>query len=99
MKSLLSFLMLAVLPFTASWMSATPVQSAATGNNTYLWHGELVALDQMAKTIAVKSMAVGSALEELGHFKAGDKVLLSWSGIDKYADAVNHAARYDATKK
>lgn len=99
MKSSLAFLMLAVLAFTATSISATPAQSAATGSDTYLWHGELVALDQTAKTITVKSMAVGSALDELGHFKAGDRVLLSWSGIDKYANAVNHAARYDATKK
>jgi hypothetical protein len=91
--------MFAVLAFTATPMFATSVQSAASGSDTYLWHGELVALDKTAKTLTVKSMAVGSALEELGRFKAGDRVLLSWSGIDKYANAVNHAVRYDATKK
>jgi hypothetical protein len=91
--------MLFVLLLTAGRMAATPVQSAPTGNETYVWNGELVALDQTAKIITVKSMVVGSALDELGHFKGGDRVMLSWSGIDKYANAVNHVARYDATKK
>jgi len=99
MKSPLAFVMLAALAFTATRMFATPVKAAATGGETYSWHGELVALDQTAKTITVQSMAVGSALEELTHFKAGDRVLLSWSGFDKYANAVNHVVRYDATKK
>jgi len=99
MKSSLAFLMLVVLAFTAAPMFATAVQSAGTHSDTYLWHGELVAFDPAGKTITVKSMAVGSALEELGNFKAGDRVLLSWSGIDKYANAVNRAVRYDATKK
>jgi hypothetical protein len=58
-----------------------------------------VALDQPAKTVTVKSMAVGDALQELPRFKAGDKILLGWSGFDKYANSINHAVRYDATKK
>ena len=99
MKNSLAFVTLCVLVFTAGRMAATPVQSTPTGSETYFWHGELVALDQTAKTITVKSMVVGSASDELGHFKAGDRVMLSWSGFDKYANAVNHVARYDATKK
>jgi hypothetical protein len=99
MKSSLAIVTLFVLALAVGRVAATPVQSAETGSDTYFWHGELVALDQTAKTITVKSMVVGSALEELGHFKAGDRVLLSWSGLDKYANAVNHVARYDATRK
>ena len=99
MKNSLAFVTLCVLVFTAGRMAATPVQSTPTGSETYFWHGELVALDQTAKTITVKTMVVGSALDELGHFKAGDRVMLSWSGFDKYANAVNRVARYEATKK
>ena len=99
MKNSLAFVTLCVLVFTAGRMAATPLQSTPTGSETYFWHAELVALDQTAKTITVKSMVVGSALDELGHFKAGDRIILSWSGFDKYANAVNHVVRYDATKK
>jgi len=41
---------------------------------------------------------VGGALDEAGHFKAGDRVMLGWSGFDKSANAINHVVRYDATK-
>jgi hypothetical protein len=99
MKNSLAFVMLFVLPLTAGWMGASPLQSPPTASETYVWNGELVALDQTAKIITVKSMVVGSALEELGHFKPGDRVMLGWSGFDKYANAVNHVVRYDATKK
>src|SRR5436190_17966322 len=76
-----------------------PHSIRATASETYSWHGELVAVDSTAKTITVRSMVVGSAVEELGRFKAGDRVMLGWTGFDKYANAVNHAVRYDATKK
>jgi hypothetical protein len=99
MKNSLAFVTLSVLVFTAGRLAAIPVQSAQPASQTYTWSGELVALDQTAKTITVKSMVVGNALDELGHFKTGDRVSLSWSGLDKYASAINHAVRYDATKK
>jgi hypothetical protein len=79
--------------------SAASLAATQSDSETYLWHGELVAVDQATKVITVKSMVWGDALEELGHFKAGDRVMLGWSGTDKYANAVNHVTRYDATKK
>jgi hypothetical protein len=99
MKNVLAVLTLSVLSFTASVIAATPVQSVQPGKDTYIWHGELVAFDQTSKTITVKSMVAGSAVEELGHFKPGDRVMLNWSGLDKYANAVNHVVRYDAARK
>ena len=99
MKNSLAFVTLCVVVCVAGQMAAAPVQTAKSGSETYSWHGELVALDQTNRTITVKSMVVGSALEQLGHFKTGDRINLSWSGLDKYASAINGAARYDATKK
>jgi len=55
---------------------------------TYTWHGELVAVDAAAGTITVKSRLVGTAMGEVKNLKAGQRVLLHWSGFDKTADAV-----------
>jgi len=76
-----------------------PAVTLAAADETYVWNGELVALDQKAHTITVKSMVVGNALDEFKNFKPGDRVLLGWSGFDKYANAINHALRFDAGKK
>ena len=86
------------LGLTVGRMAASPAQSAQSTSDTYTWSGELVALDQTSRTVTLKSMVVGRALDELGHFKTGDRVVLSWSGFDKYANAINHAVRYDATR-
>ena len=95
----LALVTVCVLSLTVGPMAASPVQSVQSTSDTYSWSGELVALDQSTRTITVKSMVVGNALDELGHFKAGDRVVLGWSGFDKYANAINHAVRYDAAKK
>jgi hypothetical protein len=48
----------------------------------------------------VKSRVVGDqALENLPQFKTGDRIVLTWSGFDTYADAILRAVRHDATKK
>ena len=60
----------------------------------YSWHGELVTLDESARMLTVKSPVVGDqAPAELKRFKVGERVMLSWSGFDRYADAVNRAVR------
>jgi hypothetical protein len=102
MKKSLAFVTVCVLVLAAQIAASpaqTSIQTAQSNNQTYVWNGELVAFDQGAKTVTVKSMVVGDAVNELGKFKTGDRVLLSWSGFDKYASAINHAVRYDATKK
>ena len=56
--------------------------------------------DANGRTITVKSRVVGDqALAELPHFKSGDRIVLTWSGFDTYADAISRAVRYDASKK
>ena len=99
MKNSFAFVTLCVLVFAAGLLAAAPAPSAQSSNDTYVWSGELVNLDQTSRILTVKSMVVGNALDELTHFKAGDRVLLGWSGFDKYASAINHAVRYEATKK
>ena len=86
-----------VLAFTAIRVGAQSVQPTS---ETYSWSGELVAFDANRHTVTVKSRVVGDqALKELPQFKSGDRIVLTWSGFDTYADAVLRAIRYDPAKK
>ena len=97
-KSLICALVtLGVPTFTVSRLDAQSVQPAA---ETYTWSGELVSLDENARMLTVKTRVVGDQpMTELPKFKAGDRIVLTWSGYDKYADAINHVVRFDTTKK
>jgi hypothetical protein len=98
-----TFLALAMLSlplFISGPVAAQSSQPAQPAVDTYTWSGELVSLDEGARILTVKARVVGDQpATELSKFKAGDRILLTWSGYDKYADAINHAVRYDATRK
>jgi hypothetical protein len=86
-----------VLALTTIRVSAQSVQPTS---QTYSWSGELVGVDANGRTITVKSRVVGDqALAELPRFKSGDRIVLTWSGYDTYADAISRAVRFDAAKK
>jgi hypothetical protein len=81
-------------------VKATFAQSApASTSDAYQWSAELVAFDETARIVTVKTSAVGEATSQLGAFKAGDKILLNWSGFDKYASGVNGAWKQDGNRK
>lgn len=95
--TLLAIASFCVLALTALRVGAQSVQPTSP---TYSWSGELVEFDADGRTITVKSPVVGEqALAELPRFKAGDRIVLTWSGFDTYADAISRAVRYDAAKK
>jgi hypothetical protein len=69
-------------------------QTTQPATETFEWHGELVALEDNARMLTVKSRVVGEqAPPEFGRLKAGERVVLTWSGFDKYADAINRVVR------
>jgi hypothetical protein len=88
-----------MLGFAVRATFAQSAQSSTSTTDTYQWSGELVAFDEPMRTMTVKTSAVGEAQKQLAAFKAGDKVLLNWSGFDKYASAVNGAWKQDGTRK
>ena len=95
-----TFLTLVTLSLPIFISGPAAAQSSQPAADTYTWSGELVSLDEGARILTVKARVVGDQpMTELPKFKAGDRMLLTWSGFDKYADAINHAVRYDATKK
>ena len=68
--------------------SSLVAQSALT-SEAFSWSGELVALDETARVLTVKSRVVGEQTDaEFGRLKTGERVMLTWSGSDKYADAI-----------
>lgn len=76
--------MLGVLVLTSSLVAQSALSSEA-----FSWSGELVALDETARLLTVKSRVVGEQTDaELRRLKAGERVMLTWSGYDKYADAI-----------
>jgi len=61
---------------------------------SYLWHGEVVSVDAKGM-LTVKARVLNDAAAEVGRFNAGDRVLLTWSGLDIHAGAVRRVTRYE----
>jgi hypothetical protein len=86
-----------VLALTAIRVGAQSVQPTS---QTYSWSGELVSFDANGRTLTVKSRVLGDqALKDFPQFNMGDRIVLTWSGFDLYADGILRAVRYDAAKK
>ena len=96
------WVLLGIVTFSALVLTAIRVgaQSVQPTSDTYSWSGELVGVDADGRRMTVKSRVVGDeALAELQRFRAGDRIVLTWSGFDTYADAILRAVRFDAAGK
>jgi hypothetical protein len=72
-------------------------QSNPSAPESFTWSGEFVSVD--GTTLTVKCRVAGEqAVSELPRLKAGDRVLLTWSGLTDYADAIAGVA-LEATAK
>jgi len=81
---------------TAQAPKPAPAPSAEPrSGESYLWHGELVSVDAKGM-LTVRARVVGDAATEVGRFNAGDRVLLTWSGLDIHAGAVRRVTKYEA---
>jgi hypothetical protein len=100
MRDTWMFLTIATFCILALTAIRVGTQSVQPISETYSWSGELVGFDATDRTLTVKARVVGDqALAELPHFKSSDRIVLTWSGFDTYADAISRAVRYDAAKK
>ena len=64
-------------------------QSPQLTSEVFSWNAELVALDATAHVLTVKAPVVyEQAPVELQRTRSGERVLLTWSGYDKSADAI-----------
>jgi len=82
----------------ATAQAPKPAQQAQSAQprsgESYLVHGELVSVDAKGM-LTVKARVLGDAATEVGRFNAGDRVLLTWSGLDIHAGAVRRVTKYE----
>jgi len=71
---------------------AEPAQPRS--GESYLWHGEVVSVDAKG-TLTVRARVLGDAANEVARFNVGDRVLLTWSGLDIHAGAVRRVTKYE----
>jgi hypothetical protein len=101
-----SWIQLGIVTFCALALTLTSAHAApaaqankATAADTYSWDAELVAFDAATRMITVKANVVGEqAPAEIAKLKAGEKIMLTWSGVDRYTSGINHAVAYPAAK-
>jgi hypothetical protein len=96
------WMLLAVATFCVLALTAIGVgaQSISPTSPTYSWSGELVSFDPGTRMVTVKTRVFGEpAKRELPTYKAGDRIVLTWSGYDTYADGILRTARFDAAGK
>jgi hypothetical protein len=68
-------------------------------DDTFIWHGELITADAVSGAVTVKTSLLSEAAGEAKNFKPGDRVLLSWSGVNQYAGSVRRIAKHDPAEK
>jgi hypothetical protein len=94
--TLLAFVTFCALTVTVVGVGA---QSWQPISDTYAWSGELVSFEAASRMMTVKSRVVGDqALTALPSHKAGDRILLTWSGFDTYADGIARVTRVGTAK-
>ncbi|HUQ51218.1 MAG TPA: hypothetical protein VM692_03285 [Gammaproteobacteria bacterium] len=67
---------------------ATAAVHPVAGNEhdkTYTWSAELVALDEQARTLTVQSRLVSDSAVDFDSFDSGDRLMLTWSGLNTAA--------------
>ena len=95
-RQLIAVLVVALCVGAGTMTAQSQSQTAA---DTFIWHAELVSVDQTTGTFTVKARMLADAAKEVARFKAGDTVVLTWSALDKYADAIRQIAKRDANQK
>jgi hypothetical protein len=65
--------------------AALPAWAGDAANDTYTWSAELVEVDERARTATVESRLVGNAAVDFAALDEGDRVTLTWSGINTAA--------------
>jgi hypothetical protein len=72
----------------AGLLAAAALQPATAedpAKDAYTWSAELIAVDEQARTATVQSRLVSNAEVDFDALEAGDRVNLTWSGINTAA--------------
>ena len=77
---------------------ATRPDLRAAAKGTYRWHGELVALDESAETLTVRArVAARGGLAAVAGARAGEPVVITWSGFEDRAGAIRAVVPEDGS--
>ena len=86
--------LLACVVGTAATAAAAPAPA-----ETYQWHGELVALDEAARTVTLTAPVVASTgRQAMVDLEAGEPIVIAWSDIDGEAGGIRAVVRDDGTR-
>lgn len=77
--------------------AAATVLAAPAVDETYRWHGELVALDEAAGTVTLRAQVVSPAGSEAAGMQAGEPIVITWSGVESRAAGIRTVARDDGS--
>ena len=79
--------------------AAAPAAAAASADGTYLWHGELVALDEAAGTVTIEAPVIAaSGLQAAADVQAGEPIVITWSGFESRASGIRAVRRDDGAE-
>jgi hypothetical protein len=96
-RQLIAVLVVALCVGAGVTTAQTP--STAAANDTFIWHGELVSVEAGSGTFTVKAHMLSDVTKGVAGYNAGDRVLLTWSGVDRYAGAIRQISKYAANQK
>jgi hypothetical protein len=74
-----------LFPFVVTALVAATAAQAAVANDTYTWSAELVSVNANARTVTVQAPLVSDAEVDLARLDQGDRVTVTWSGINTAA--------------
>ena len=88
----------AAVSSVAAYVPPRERRPAPAPGATYRWDGELVSLDEAAGTVTVRSRVVsGPGLSAVADTKAGEPIVITWSGYDTRASGVRSAMPDDGS--
>ena len=78
-------------------VAAQPAVTFGAGVDTYQWLGELVALDEGARSLTVTSRVVAPEGLDVAGLEPGDPILITWSGSEHGAQAISAVVADDGS--
>jgi hypothetical protein len=86
--TILGLATLGVLLFSTGMVA----QSLQPATKEFSWHAGLVSLDENARTVTVKASTVSDRVaKDFEPVKAGERIMLRWSGFHDFADSIAQA--------
>jgi hypothetical protein len=83
MKYLVSLISAFVLFSSGVTSSAAPQAAAPLKDRSYIWYGQLIAVDEQTRTATIKAHIPAHVEKYVDRFKAGDRLVLVWDMIGK----------------